>query len=285
MSPQASGGAGTIDEYRLATITLVALLRGDVLAGLPQPVLAVGLQRREAGNTLDDLVLQAALDHDSVRVEYQVKLKMSPLYGLGCARTPTRPMYSRASDTRLCLPALGGLARRRWPPQPRRRLRPPPTLINTSHGRTLAQQWNYWTTVKIEVRRLHDRTRRSLRFGIAVSPCRSSGGVCRRDARRRSRPERVLPLWPLRRCRGRSLQRDEPGADMTTSPNTSPRSSSAPCRSRPPTRQDAAGSRPRPGRRREEVAPAVLLPTSPPQLSRGVAAALLQLLLDADKEK
>ncbi|MBN9747898.1 hypothetical protein DMP23_43595 [Amycolatopsis sp. A1MSW2902] len=78
MSPQASGGAGTIDEYRLATIAMVALLRGDALAGLAQPVLAVGLQRREAGNTLDDLVLQAALDHDSARVEYQVKRTMSP---------------------------------------------------------------------------------------------------------------------------------------------------------------------------------------------------------------
>lgn len=78
VSPEATGGAGTIDEYRFAAVNLVKLLRSDIASGLPVPVAAVGLQRREAGSLLDDVVLYAAPDSDAMRVEYQVKRTMSP---------------------------------------------------------------------------------------------------------------------------------------------------------------------------------------------------------------
>ncbi|MDX8141535.1 hypothetical protein SK854_05385 [Lentzea sp. BCCO 10_0061] len=79
VSPEATGGAGTIDEYRFAAVNLVKLLRGDIAPGLPAPIMAVGLQRREAGNILDDVVLQAAPESNALRIEYQVKRAMSPV--------------------------------------------------------------------------------------------------------------------------------------------------------------------------------------------------------------
>lgn len=78
VSPEATGGAGTIDEYRFAAVMLVKVLRGDQAVGLSVPLAAVGLQRREAGNILDDVVLQAELSSTGPRVEYQVKRRMSP---------------------------------------------------------------------------------------------------------------------------------------------------------------------------------------------------------------
>lgn len=78
VSPEATGGAGTIDEYRFAAVNLAKLLRGDIAPGLPSPVAAVGLQRREAGSILDDVVLQTTLEKNALRIEYQVKRTMSP---------------------------------------------------------------------------------------------------------------------------------------------------------------------------------------------------------------
>ncbi|MFE2750592.1 AAA family ATPase [Actinosynnema sp. NPDC059335] len=79
VSPEATGGAGTIDEYRFAAVNLVKLLRGDTAPGLSASIVAVGLQRREAGNILDDVVLQAAPESNALRVEYQVKRTMTPV--------------------------------------------------------------------------------------------------------------------------------------------------------------------------------------------------------------
>lgn len=50
VSTQASSGAGTIFEYRVAAIMLGRLLRGaHVPVGTAQPLARVGLQRRNAG--------------------------------------------------------------------------------------------------------------------------------------------------------------------------------------------------------------------------------------------
>ncbi|MFE9750241.1 hypothetical protein ACFYOT_35500 [Saccharothrix saharensis] len=79
VSPEATGGAGTIDEYRFAAVNLVKLLRGDMAPGLSAPIAAVGLQRREAGNILDDVVLQTGPESSALRIAYQVKRTMSPV--------------------------------------------------------------------------------------------------------------------------------------------------------------------------------------------------------------
>jgi hypothetical protein len=58
-SPQATGGAGVIFEYRVAGLMLSRLLRGaHVPVGTEQPLLRVGLQQRNAGYPLDDIVAQ-----------------------------------------------------------------------------------------------------------------------------------------------------------------------------------------------------------------------------------
>src|SRR5262245_16991437 len=79
VSPEATGGAGTVDEYRFGAVNLVKLLRGDPLPGMPVATMAVGLQRREAGNILDDVVVHSQLDPAALRIEYQVKRTMSPV--------------------------------------------------------------------------------------------------------------------------------------------------------------------------------------------------------------
>src|SRR5712691_12679201 len=56
-SPPATGGAGVIFEYRVAGIMLSRLLRGaHVPVGTVLPLLRVGLQQRNAGYPLDDIV-------------------------------------------------------------------------------------------------------------------------------------------------------------------------------------------------------------------------------------
>jgi len=76
-SPLATGGAGTVFEYRLAAVVLAALLRGDSALGLDAVVEEVGLQRRVAGHHLDDIVVRgrSAPDVDLV-TEYQVKRRL-----------------------------------------------------------------------------------------------------------------------------------------------------------------------------------------------------------------
>lgn len=82
-SPQATGGAGTIFEYRFAAVVLAALLRGDAVPGLEVPVEQVGLQQRIAGHPLDDVVAFGSGQHGQPFVEYQVKRKLRPVAGDG----------------------------------------------------------------------------------------------------------------------------------------------------------------------------------------------------------
>jgi hypothetical protein len=70
VSALSTGGAGTIYEYRVAGITLAALLRGDHVPGLPDAVERVALQQRNDGAILDDIVAEDGAGH---RVEIQVK--------------------------------------------------------------------------------------------------------------------------------------------------------------------------------------------------------------------
>ena len=57
VSPAASGGAGTLFEYRVAAIMLTHLLRGTHPPGLLLPVLGIGLQQRVRGRNQSGPVL------------------------------------------------------------------------------------------------------------------------------------------------------------------------------------------------------------------------------------
>jgi hypothetical protein len=78
-SPQATGGAGTNFEYRLAAIAFSALLRGIPIPGLVPPVEAVGLQQRVAGYALDDVVVWGRAASLEQTIEYQVKRTLAPI--------------------------------------------------------------------------------------------------------------------------------------------------------------------------------------------------------------
>lgn len=78
-SPQATGGAGTNFEYRLAAIAFSALLRGIPIPGLVPPVEAVGLQQRVAGFALDDVVVWGRAASLEQTIEYQVKRTLVPI--------------------------------------------------------------------------------------------------------------------------------------------------------------------------------------------------------------
>lgn len=70
---------------------------------------------------------------------------------------------------------------------------------------------------------------------------------------------------------------------MTNSSRPTTRSTLESCRMRPPSRREAAGSRPRSSGRGSDASPTVLLPAFPHRLPTGAAGALLRLLIDADK--
>lgn len=79
-SPLATGGAGTIFEYRVAALALAALLRGDRVEGFAVPMVEVGLQQRIAGNYLDDIVVYGeGGDGLPVQIEFQVKRTVAPV--------------------------------------------------------------------------------------------------------------------------------------------------------------------------------------------------------------
>lgn len=76
-SPLSTGGAGTIDEYRLAGIMLAKLLLEDSAPGISK-VVRLRLQGAVAGHPLDDII--AFSDRaDLPRVEMQVKRTMRPV--------------------------------------------------------------------------------------------------------------------------------------------------------------------------------------------------------------
>ncbi|WP_285628255.1 hypothetical protein [Kineosporia sp. NBRC 101677] len=79
VSPESTGGAGTIDEYSLGAVALARLLTGDLVPGLTVPPTSVALQRRIAGNTLDDLVLRAGTDAGELGIDFQIKRTASPI--------------------------------------------------------------------------------------------------------------------------------------------------------------------------------------------------------------
>src|SRR5215469_1848909 len=79
VSTQATSGAGTIFEYRVAAIVLGRLLRGaHVPVGTAQPLAKVGLQRRNAGYPLDDIVAHTLPREASpVAPTIQIQVKVS----------------------------------------------------------------------------------------------------------------------------------------------------------------------------------------------------------------
>lgn len=78
VSPEATGGAGTIEEYELGAVALAGLLTGGLVPGLATPITSVALQRRAAGNALDDLVLRSGTGAADNGIDYQVKRTASP---------------------------------------------------------------------------------------------------------------------------------------------------------------------------------------------------------------
>jgi hypothetical protein len=85
VSTQATSGAGTIFEYRVAAIMLGRLLRrAHVPVGTAQPLARVGLQRRNAGYPLDDIVAHTLpRDASLVGPTIQIQVKMSLLIAKG----------------------------------------------------------------------------------------------------------------------------------------------------------------------------------------------------------
>jgi hypothetical protein len=70
-SPQATGGAGHLFEYRVAAVMLAHLLCQTRPPGLQVPVARVGLQQRALGYVLDDIVVHA--ERGPVSTQFQVK--------------------------------------------------------------------------------------------------------------------------------------------------------------------------------------------------------------------
>ncbi|MFI7071863.1 hypothetical protein [Micromonospora sediminicola] len=81
VSPAASGGAGTLFEYRVAAIAYSYLLSGAHPPGLTVPIIGVGLQQRVQGHLLDDIVLAAEPGPKALSTEYQVKLTLTVAAG------------------------------------------------------------------------------------------------------------------------------------------------------------------------------------------------------------
>ena len=81
VSPAASGGAGTLFEYRVAAIMLTHLLRRTHPPGLLVPVVRVGLQQRVRGHLLDDIVVYGEAPPSSLCTEFQVKRNLTATAG------------------------------------------------------------------------------------------------------------------------------------------------------------------------------------------------------------
>ena len=82
MSPEASGGAGTIEEYTLGAVALARLLTGDLLPGLATAPTSIAMQRRVAGNTLNDLVARSRTVAAEPEIDFQIK-QTAPYQGTG----------------------------------------------------------------------------------------------------------------------------------------------------------------------------------------------------------
>lgn len=78
VSPKATGGAGTIFEYRVAAVVYSMLLCGRHMpVGVQLPIERVGLQQRISGHPLDDIVVFAAPASSGIRMQVQVKSRIS----------------------------------------------------------------------------------------------------------------------------------------------------------------------------------------------------------------
>ncbi|MEU0521242.1 hypothetical protein [Streptosporangium sp. NPDC006007] len=73
VSPEASGGAGTLFEYRVGAIMLSHLLAGTHPPGLSMPVVGVAWQQLVTGHLLDDIVVYGEDAPNGLCTEYQVK--------------------------------------------------------------------------------------------------------------------------------------------------------------------------------------------------------------------
>ncbi|MEV1246926.1 hypothetical protein ACIBO2_09460 [Nonomuraea sp. NPDC050022] len=78
VSPEATGGAGVIFEYRLAAVLLSRMLRGaHVPIGIQLPIQRVALQQRVAGHAFDDIVVGTDTAGQGPTIEIQVKKRLS----------------------------------------------------------------------------------------------------------------------------------------------------------------------------------------------------------------
>jgi hypothetical protein len=74
VSSQSTGNAGAFFENEVGAIMLGRLLRGaHIPVGRSEPLVRVGLQRRNADCPLDDIVAYAGPDDNSPRIQFQVK--------------------------------------------------------------------------------------------------------------------------------------------------------------------------------------------------------------------
>jgi hypothetical protein len=73
VSPFATGGAGTLYEYRVAAILLSHLLAGSHPPGLLRPVVEIGFQQRARGHLFDDIVVYGEPAPGGMCTEFQVK--------------------------------------------------------------------------------------------------------------------------------------------------------------------------------------------------------------------
>ncbi len=73
VSAEATGGGGTLFEYRVAAVLLAHLVSEASPQGLPVPVRSLGLQQRVRGHRLDDIIISGDDSLDHLTTEFQVK--------------------------------------------------------------------------------------------------------------------------------------------------------------------------------------------------------------------
>src|SRR5437868_7988087 len=77
VSPEATGGAGVIFEYRIAAILLSRMLRrAHVPVGIQLPIQRVALQQRVTGHAFDDIVVGTDTTGQGPAIEIQVKKRL-----------------------------------------------------------------------------------------------------------------------------------------------------------------------------------------------------------------
>lgn len=97
-SPQATGGAGMVFEYRVAAIMLSRLIRRATLpVGTQLPIFRVGFQQRNAGYAMDDIVAYALPRGNSPapRIQFQAKKRI----GLAAQDREFRKVMAAALET------------------------------------------------------------------------------------------------------------------------------------------------------------------------------------------